>query len=249
MNYRFLFLLVFTSMSSYSIESISVSSTRELYKAIVNANSESTVKQIIIEPGTYELTHRITLKKDGISLTGRLGPQKTILRGQGMKKSRLPEILIDVMANNISITGITLTSSANHLIQVRAEKNASNFHLSNSILRDSYEQMLKVSGALGYGRDYSENGVIENCVFEYTDNIGPQYYIGGIDAHRSKNWTVRNNTFRNIASPSKQIAEHAIHFWNDSYGTQVIGNTIINSDRGIGFGLGNASRQHRRFSR
>lgn len=244
MNYHFLFLLIFTSMSSYSIESISVSSTRELYKAIVNANSESKVKQIIIEPGIYELTHRIILKKDGISLTGRLGPQDTILRGQGMKKSRSPEILIDVMANNISITGITLTSSANHLIQVRAEKNASNFHLSNSILQDSYEQMLKVSGALSYSRDFSENGIIENCVFEYTENIGPQYYIGGIDAHRSKNWTVRNNTFRNIASPSKQIAEHAIHFWNDSYGTQVIGNTIINSDRGIGFGLGNSSRQH-----
>ena len=134
MNYRFLFLLVLTSMSSYSIESTSVSSTRELYKAIVNANSESTVKQIIIEPGIYQLTHRIILKKDGISLTGRLGPQSTILRGQGMKKSRSPEILIDVMANNISITGITLTSSANHLIQVRAEKNASNFHLSSSIL-------------------------------------------------------------------------------------------------------------------
>jgi hypothetical protein len=220
-------------------QTIFVSNASELYQAVKKANRSNNGTDIVLADGHYNITQRLQFTGSHISLKSLSGdPKLVILSGRGMKKTNTTEILIDVSGSHISLSGFTLEQSANHLIQVRAENNADNFTLNNCVLRDSYEQLLKVSAAHTDEAAYADNGRIKNCLFEYTASIGPQFYIGGIDAHRSRNWTVDGNTFKNIASPSKHVAEHAIHFWGKSSNITVINNTIEDCDRGIGFGLG-----------
>lgn len=219
------------------LQNIYVTNVSELYSAVQKAN-HSNGTNIIVADGRYKLNQRLQFTGSRTSLTSLSGdPASVVLLGQGMRKTNNTEVLIDVSGSYISLSGITLEQSSNHLIQVRAEKSADNFSLSNCVLRDSYEQLLKVSSSPSDDL-YSENGSIKDCLFEYTAGVGPQFYIGGIDAHRSRNWTVEGNTFKNIASPSLHVAEHAIHFWRKSTNITVINNTIENCDRGIGFGLG-----------
>lgn len=241
----FLLLSFLLSQSAFSqdFSSVTVANTNELVKAVHSANQNG-FTEIILADGLYLLKNRLSFKKDHIRLVSASGkPKNVIIRGKGMVKHHNPEILIDVYADFVTISGVTLEQSGNHLIQVRAEADADYFTLTNSILRDSYEQMLKVSGEKGGAT--SDFGQVSHSLFEYSAGIGPQYYIGGIDAHNSKSWLVENNTFRDIASPGKHIAQHAVHFWNGSSKVRVLGNTVINCDRGIGFGLGQDGEQHR----
>jgi hypothetical protein len=67
-------------------------------------------------------------------------------------------------------------------------------------------------------------------------------HIGGIDIHAGNSWIIRNNHFRNIASPAKAIAEHAVHVWNNAYNTAVTDNRFEDVDRAIGFGMRHPTR-------
>ena len=237
------FVASLSSASSNPHEFIGVTNVDELQTAVSYLN-QGQIKHIVLMPGTYHVSRRLKINSNNITISGASSDfSDVIITGNGMKPSRNAEIIFDISASYVTILNLTLQETSNHLIQIRAEKNADNFHLSNVRLRNSYEQMIKVSGGPGTELPTSDNGIIESCLFEYTSGIGPQFYIGGIDAHRAHNWVVRNNTFKNIASPSEHVAEHAVHFWNFSKNNLIVGNTIINSDRGIGFGMGDTPNQ------
>jgi len=144
--------------------------------------------------------------------------------------------IFNVAGNNFTAKDMTLKRVANHAIQLQI--NVDGFTASNIHFLDTGEQMLKIAYDAGNMSASSDNGLVENSLFEYSAGRGPQYYIGGVDVHNGKNWIVRGNTFKNIKSPGDDIAEFAIHFWSESENTLVERNTIINCDRGIGFGLG-----------
>ena len=214
---------------------ITVSNVSELEDAVVQANQSGNIT-IMFKDGTYEVNQMIYITADDVDFRSESGNRDAvILKGKGIGGGVAHVFL--VAAKNFIVGNLTLGWVKNHGIQIQGENDADNPLIHNVRFVDTGEQMLKVSYDQSSGIG-SNNGVVQFCLFEYPAGVGPQYYIGGIDAHFAKDWVVRSNIFKNIRSPESALAEHAIHFWSESENTQVFSNTIINCDRGIGFGMG-----------
>lgn len=217
---------------------VEVNSSSALIKALEAANKNAGPKIIRLQPGQYSLSARLKITANDIQLVGLpQNPAAVVISGQGMRKTKGVDNLIWVSGKNFVLDGLTLQHVGNHLLQIAGERNADGAIIKNCIFRDGYEQLIKVSWG-GLDKPTADNGLVENCVFEYTAGIGPNFYIGGIDIHGGKDWVIKNNLFRNIASPEGHIAEHAIHFWSYSQHPIIERNIIIDSDRGIGLGMG-----------
>lgn len=226
----------FGAASDAQLTEVTVGSSNALYRAVANANRTGFTK-IVIKSGYYYLPKTLQITNDFISLVSSTGnPDDVVLSGKGMKETRSVDNLIRVTGQHFTFSGITAQQAPNHIIQIAGEKNADYAVIENCILQDSYEQLVKISynNASGIAAD---EGIIKNCTFGYTAGIGPQYYIGGVDMHGGSNWDISHNQFFGIASPQSRIAEHAIHLWNQTKNNRVSYNTIINCDRGIGFGM------------
>jgi len=216
---------------------IIVSDVTELVNAIASANGGGD-RLIECENGTYQLSSLLHIIADSITVKSLHGNRDSVtIRGQGMYGGVSHVFL--VQGSDFTLQDVTIGWVANHAVQIQGEQNADRPLISNVHIMDTYEQMVKISAG---GSQYSDSGIVEYCLFEYSAGIGPQYYIGGVDGHRCRHWIVRNCTFKYIVSPSGSIAEHAIHFWNNSEHTLSENNWIITCDRGIGYGLG--SSQH-----
>jgi hypothetical protein len=215
-------------------ETINVSNTSELRSAVSFANSSGGKKDILLEDGIYTLQDTLYIKAPYVTIGSQSGiRENVIIQGDAMDGNAKVGNVIYARGNNFKLQDVTLQKCRWHLIQVAA---ADFTVIKNCILRDAYQQLLKVTQNVEEGNK-AENGLIENCLFEYSAGVGPQFYIGGIDAHAAKNWKVSGNTFRSIISPSIKTAEFAIHFWNNSANNIVEKNLIIDCDRGIGFGI------------
>jgi hypothetical protein len=230
--------IYFGATSLASADTVTVGNVTELQSAIASANSAGGNKTILLRDGTYTLNDTLYIDAPNIIIAGQSGVRENvIIQGDAMSSSARVGNIIRVAASNFQLSDVTLQRSRWHLIQIVGENNADSPVIRNCVLRDAYEQIIKVSIDQANPSVTSDNGLVENCLFEYTAGIGPQYYIGGIDAHGTKNWVIRKNTFRSIISPNTSVAEFAVHFWNGSANNTVEKNLIINCDRGIGFGL------------
>jgi hypothetical protein len=216
-----------------------IASTKELYAALEAINSKKSAGNVILfENGTYDIPTTLVIKSPNtfmVSLSG--NAKNVILQGSGMEESYSVNNIITVHSPGFLLDGLTLKNVSHHLIQIKGELGANFPIIRNCIMQDAYQQLIKVTA--GSNNQPSLSGLVENCTFEYTDGIGPNFYIGGIDAHGVRGWTIRNNIFKNIASPDQHIAEYAVHLWSNAQGNIVDSNIIIDSDRGIGFGMGN----------
>jgi len=217
-----------------------VSNDSEFLQAMKQANGTG-YTAIVLEDGTYNINNTIYITAEHIMVKSATGnPYDVVLKGTGMIKSGRVKGIFRVNANYFTLDGVTLTDVPNHLVQVAGEINASYPHFRHVIFQDAYEQLLKVS--YNYKTQKSQDnkslgGIVDGCIFQYTRGIGPNFYIGGVDALGAENWVVKDSIFRDIASPSDRIAQYAVHFWDNADNNIVTDNIFIDNDRAIGFGM------------
>jgi Right handed beta helix region len=213
-----------------------VSNVAGLEEALQEVNRKKRGGTIFLANGTYKISRTLEVLSPHLTIRSLSGHRDlVILQGDERFPTNAIGNLINVSAPYFSLLSLTLQRAGNHLIQIRGENRADYVRVIDCILRDSWQQLFKITK--GSAGQQSSFGVIEQCDFHYTAGIGPQLYIGGVDAHGASHWIIRRNEFRNIASPSSRVAQHAIHFWADSSENLVEQNLIIDCDRGIGFGL------------
>jgi hypothetical protein len=218
-----------------------VGDAAELAAAVQQANETGGDVTILLQDGTYSLDQLLYITADRVTIRGLSGDRDAVVvRGQGMQGG-VPHVCL-VRGGGFVLADLTIGWVANHGVQIQGEHDADGPLIHNVRFVDTGEQMLKVSYANGDPTG-SDGGVVECCSFEYSSGFGPQYYIGGIDAHQARGWIVRDSFFSGIRSPESALAEHAIHFWSDSQDTLVERNRITDCDRGIGFGLGDRGHQ------
>ncbi|MBI2573451.1 right-handed parallel beta-helix repeat-containing protein [Candidatus Woesearchaeota archaeon] len=224
---------------------IDVSNAQNLQDAVKNANSAGGDTTILLADGKYLLDKPLWIEANNLVVRSKSGDREKVVISGGAMSNGISHIFM-IAADNVTIADLKIGEVENHAIQIHGELDADNVLIHNVHVFDTNEQMIKGSYDAAKTEVGTDNGIVECSLFEYTAGIGPQYYIGGIDVHNGKGWIVRNNIFKNIKSPQLNEdlpAEHAIHFWSNSQDTLVENNTIINCDRGIGFGLGDRGHQ------
>jgi hypothetical protein len=212
-----------------------VSSVAALQSAVASVRSNDT---IVIDPGTYALTSTLWINGTFSNVTIRgatNNPDDVVLVGQGMgvKSAAVPfGIWSGGNVTNLTIATLTIRDVYQHPIMLNAGTHKPRiFHVH---LINAGEQFIKANpDGNGVGID---GGVVEYSTLEYT-NTAPSDYTNGVDVHGGTGWIVRHNLFRRIRAPQGQLAGPAILMWNHTSGSIADGNTFIDCQREISFGL------------
>lgn len=214
-----------------------VKNSKELHDVVDLANRDKIPVEVVLYPGEYILEKTLDIESDWFYVRSlEDNPKTTVVKGKGMYGG--VGNLFRVKGSYFHVRALTLAEATFHLIQIAGESAANFPIIEDSVLVDAKEQFIKISYSLNTPNMYSTGGIVRNCYFYFSRGIAPHYYTGGVDGHGVRHWVIENNLFADIASPAQHIAEHAIHLWNNSAFNIVRGNIIMDSDRGVGFGMG-----------
>ena len=192
---------------------------------------------IQLADGTYILPTTLVFRTPRVTLRSKSGNRAAVtLDG----RYSVGDILL-VTESDVTIADLTLTRAYYHPVHVVPESHSTTGTLLHNLrVVDGAEQFIKINP---YNGNISDNGLIRCSSLELTDQgrtqIRNNCYTGGIDAHQARGWQVYENRFAGLWCASG-LSEHAIHFWKGSRDTLVDRNVIVNSARGVGFGLGDS---------
>ena len=213
---------------------VTVQNVAALESALTRARPGDT---ILLGDGDYQLSRSINVSTPRLTIRGASGdPMRVVLRGSGMTSDSVG-VAISVSAPDLALADLTIRDVGYHAVQVRGEEGASGFVLHNAILRDTGQQLLK--GSVSDNGRRADGGLVACSDIGYTDHA-PSSYTNGVDILRTVGWVIRDNRFQRIRGPrsGRWNAGPAVLAWKGSEDTLVARNVIVDSFRGIAFGLG-----------
>jgi hypothetical protein len=159
-----------------------------------------------------------------------------IIQGPGMTNPNYGAVEFGIWAGG-NVTGLTIANMTIREVYfhpIILNEGVQSPRIYNVHLINGGEQLLKTNpSADGSGIN---NGIIEYSVFEYSP-MSRDFYANAIQVLAGTNWIIRNNLIRNIKAPAGELAGYAVLAWFSAADTIVEGNTFINCQREIGFGL------------
>lgn len=215
---------------------VTVTTEQQLQAAVAALTSNTT---ILIAPGIYTL--KSTLYVNGtftnVALRGSSGnADDVVLAGPGMTNANYGSVPHGIWSGGnvqgITIANLTIRDLYYHPIIFNGGTHSPRVY--NVRLVNAGQQFIKANpDANGIGAD---NGVVEYAVIEF-DSTSRDYYTNGVDVVAGRNWVIRNSLFRNIRAPQGQLAGPAILMWYGTSNSIAEGNTFIDCQREIAFGL------------
>ena len=212
---------------------VPVADVAELHRAVAQARPGDA---ILLADGRYALQRGLEIAVPGVTLRSRSGnPDRVVLHGRGMEGDHIG-VAIGVGATDVTIADITVRSVGYHAVQVRGERAASGFTLHNAKLQDTGQQLLK--GSYADNGPVASYGLIACSEFAYSTSA-PSDYTNAIDLLGTRSWTIRDNRIFRIRGPVTRSWKSgpAILIWKGAEDTRVERNLIVDSYRGIAFGL------------
>jgi hypothetical protein len=213
---------------------VNVSTVSQLENAVNSATSGTT---ILIANGTYNLDGAyLRVAVPNVTLRAASGNREAVILDGNYQTTEL----IQIVASNVTVADVTLREAYFHPLHVMSGNAAHTLNtlIYNVHIVDPGEQAIKINPAAdGY---YTDNGVIACSHIELTDvgraHIRNSCYTGGVDAHQSRGWIIRDNLIEGFWC-SSGLSEYGIHVWRGCRDTTVERNVLKNNARGIGFGL------------
>jgi hypothetical protein len=220
-----------------------------LQNAVANLQSGQT---IVIQKGTYNLSRTLYLGNGhpvaNVTIRGETDNFDDVkLVGKGMDNANYGAVPMGISvynAQNVTLADLSIGEVYFHPIELKGDQGADRIDVYHVHLYNAGEQFLKADpNTAGFG---VTNSTVEYSVLEYlngpptTDHGGGLGYTNGVDVHDGNGWVVRNNLFQNLHIPDSYNANlwnPAVLIWNHSANATVEGNTFINVDRAIAFGL------------
>jgi hypothetical protein len=199
--------------------------------------------EVLLADGTYLLGQYAVQISVPLTVRGASGNRDAVvIRGPGYGT---PAEGLMIHAANVTVADLTITGMRFHAISIKGESGAEAPHVYNVHLFDIGTQHVKSTPGDGVA-----DGVVACSRLGYTPGGVRGDYIDAIDVHRGINWTVRDNEIYNhwgdgtgceVDASCGTYASGggpAILFWNNSSGTVVERNRILDAYRGIALGFG-----------